>query len=304
MHLLSIILNENTKTIKNLADKILYNYKYGYIYIDYSITENERENTISFSIDTDYFNIYKDCSVDEFINTFKQYCAIAIADYIVDGLEGKIVNKILQNNYSFVSKDEREFILQQFYKFIENEYDDNAISSKVNRKAKILYKLMDFLEFNSTINIVGFIKFRLKNYFDDLNDILDRAIEEYVMEKEYKEFIKLLRYFVNIQEPKIELLNIIVDKDGKYHLHDENFKVIDDKYIRELSDDLEDNNLSRDDMLISSLITMAPKRIIIHYAKNIKNNEIIETIENIFQEKVIICNSFKICNHKKEVREE
>ncbi len=37
-----------------------------------------------------------------------------------------------------------------------------------------------------------------------------------MVEKEYNEFIKLLKYFVDVQENKIDEVNIIIDKLGNY----------------------------------------------------------------------------------------
>ncbi len=306
MHLLSIAMNDKSEVIKNIADKILHNYKYQGVNINYSILDNGKENTINFYIDNKNLINNEDYPQEDITSDFKHYSAIAITDYIVDGLEVKLIDKILQSNYSFLSNDERKFILNQLNFFLENEfyYDNMEIPYKINRKAKTLYKIIDFLTYNDTIHVMGFLKFRLKSYFEELNDVIDRAIEEYMMEKEYKEFIKLLKYFVNIQEPKIDVLNIIVDKDGRYHLHDENLKAINDDYIRALAKDFVDNDLSYDDLLISALITIAPKKIVIHYASNIKNKEIIETIKNIFDKSLYMCNNCRICNLNKEAKEE
>jgi hypothetical protein len=46
------------------------------------------------------------------------------------------------------------------------------------------------------------------------------------MEREYKEFIRLLRYFVDIQDPKFDTIHVIVGFDGKYALFDENRREI------------------------------------------------------------------------------
>ncbi|MDK2918081.1 MAG: hypothetical protein PWQ37_814 [Candidatus Petromonas sp.] len=306
MRLLSIVFKESKDEVKRIAQKILQNYNSPDINIDSEIIEVGKYKSVNFYIDENLIPSSEEYINSDFKNVFKHYAAIIVVDYIIDNLEFKIIEKILCNNYSFLKSGERKFILQQLNKFLEKEfYDKNVdVPYKVNRKAKILYKLMNFLSNNDTVNVEGFVHFRLKNYFEDLNDILDRAIEEYMMEKEYREFIRLLKYFVNVQEPKIELLNVVVDKHGKYHLYDKDNKVIEDKYIRELMDDLLDNDLSYDDMLISSLITIAPKKIVIHYASNIKSNEIIETIKNIFEERVYICSSCRICNLNRVIKEE
>lgn len=305
MDLLSITLYENVDNTNRLIDMILKNYGDEDIKINSKIVDEGKFNTISFYIDKD--SIEKDNKYDdEYINTFNHYAAIGISNYIVDILEIKIVERILYTNYYFLKANEKKLIIDQLDKCFDSEIYDNSIDVpyKINRKAKILYKLLDFFDKNNKINIEGFVNFRLRNYLEDLYEIIDRVIEEYVMEKEYKEFIKLLKYFVDIQESKIELINIVVDKTGMYHFFDEGNNVINDEYIRGLVSDLVDSNLNNDDMLVSTLITIAPKRIVFHFVSNVKNTEIIETIKNIFDGKVYICNNCRLCNMNKIIKEE
>lgn len=302
--LLSITLCENEENISNLINMILKNCSHEDIRIDNKILGQEKVSTVCFYINEKTINkndnLYRD-----FANPFKHYAAVGISNYIVDTLELKIIEKILQTNYYFLKSDEKKLILKQLNNYMNNEMHDRNIEVpyKVNSKAKILYRLVDFLNENNAINIEGFVNFRLRNYLEDLYEIIDRVIEEYQMEKEYNEFIKLLRYFVNSQESKIELINIVVDRRGKYHFFDEDNKLIDDEYIRGLIEDLVDNNLNNDDMLVSTLITIAPKKIVFHFTNNVKNTEIIETIKNIFDGRVYICNQCKICNMNKEIKE-
>lgn len=70
-------------------------------------------------------------------------------------------------------------------------------------------KIKTCLEENEEINIQGFITFRMKELREDIEEIIDKVVEEYMVEKEYREFVKLLKYFVDIQESKIEKLIFI-----------------------------------------------------------------------------------------------
>lgn len=58
-----------------------------------------------------------------------------------------------------------------------------------------------------------------------LEDSVDIAIDEYLMDKEYNEFIKLLRHFVDLQEPKRDLVNVVFS-NHKIILMDENLNYI------------------------------------------------------------------------------
>lgn len=47
---------------------------------------------------------------------------------------------------------------------------------------------------------------------EDLEAVIDKVVERYMVEKEYDEFINLLKYFVDIQENKIDEVNVIIKK--------------------------------------------------------------------------------------------
>ena len=54
-------------------------------------------------------------------------------------------------------------------------------------------------------------------------------------------------------------------------------------------------DINYDDLLISSLISLAPKKIIIHRISQFTNKELLNTIFNIFLDKVIICTECELC---------
>jgi len=197
-------------------------------------------------------------------------------------------------------------IINQLDDSKEYEYGNKTIDVpyKVNRKAKVLYRLIDYLEKEKVINVEGFLNFRLNEYFTEVYEILDKLIDEYMMEKEYEEFIGLLKYFVNTQKSQIDTLNIVVDKKGKYHFYDKSLKALTEEYIKDTVSEISIKNLSSDDLLLSYLITLLPEKINFHQISNIRNKEIIETIKNIFENRVYICNNCRICNLGKSIREE
>ncbi len=114
-----------------------------------------------------------------------------------------------------------------------------------------------------------------------------------MVDKEYNEFIKLLKYFVEIEESKLDKLNILIDSTGKYTLKDSEGNDLTEEVYIEISDVKYVENISIDDMLISWLITNVPKEINIYNIENCTNKELINTIKNVFEERVNIYNSDK-----------
>jgi putative sporulation protein YtxC len=145
---------------------------------------------------------------------------------------------------------------------------------------------MEHLESNDELVLEGFIRFRMKDFTRELEEAVDRAVDDLLIEKEYTEFIKLLRYFVEIQEPKVEEVHVLLGEDKKYTLLDSSLHVINNDILEDLAKEITDKEISHDDLLISSLITIAPRKITIHQFDKIKNTELLNTISNVFSGKV------------------
>ena len=71
------------------------------------------------------------------------------------------------------------------------------------------------------------------------------------------------------------------------HLLYEN-KNITKNCFEEFNETKEQNNLNNEDVLISSLITLAPRKLFLHFEGENYNKKIVNTIEQIFENKVFV----------------
>ena len=155
---------------------------------------------------------------------------------------------------------------------------------------------MDYFDNSNSIILDGFVNFRLKDYIRNLEEIVDKAVDDFLMDREYREFIRLLRYFVEIQEPKIDTVHVIVNYDNKYTLLDGSKREITNECIQEYVNEITEGEINYDDLLVSSLITFAPRKVVIHSMGHSRNKELMETIKNVFYGRVIICQGCELCS--------
>lgn len=256
--------------------------------------------------------IYYYCYVDDDIllkgnyedlrKMFFHCVANALSDIIINFWEPKLIKKIIKDNYFYFDANEQNRI----YEFAADILNFNETCGKQNlfyqikRKTFVLHKIIDYLKTSSTIILDGFINFRLKAYIDQLEEAVDKAIDEYLMDKEYREFIKLLRYFVDLQEPKKDLVNVVL-RGGEFYLLDDKMNLIEkdegmDMIARENPD------VNPDDILVSTLINMAPKKIVIHGFKGREKVEVINALYNIFEGRITFCTNCKICIELKPLK--
>jgi putative sporulation protein YtxC len=245
-------------------------------------------------------------SFNDIIYISKHYIANAISDIIIDIMETKILKKCIDTNYYYFGDDERARILDFACKSLGsdiNDRDENCVY-RLSRKARVLQKVLDYLDMNSNLIVDGFIRFRMKDYVVELEEAVDRSVEEYLMEREYNEFIKLLRYFVEIQEPKVDTVNVLKNPDNSYKLLDGEGRVVSNELLDDLAGEVLENNINYEDLLVSSLITIAPTRIIFHAHTVSESSEILDTIKKVFYQKVIICHGCEMCYVKKPIEKE
>ena len=221
----------------------------------------------------------------------------ALADYIIRCYEERLIRRIVNTNYCYFSQTDRKEILRESLSIVKNE-DKSFLNTllQIRRRNIIVKSLMEYFESSNTIILDGFINFRLKEYMKDLEEIVEKAVDNFLMEREYREFIRLLKYFVDIQEPKYENVHIIANNQGTYNLFDDKKKEITNDCIREYLNEISENGINYDDLLVSSLITLAPKKITIHNILHFKNKELLETIRNIFHDGVNICKGCSLCD--------
>ncbi len=214
---------------------------------------------------------------------------------VIDELEEDFLNSLLIQNYFYFDANERKDI-------INLSFDIMSYSQNFNAKFKTIYSsFYEYLLNHRSLYLKGFTNFRLKNYFTILDEVITEAVNSYIIEKEYLEFISLLRLYINSQNSNCELVHIVYSSSNTILL-DENKQIID------ISEDclntkyLSDISFSSNDYTLNSLLTLLPKEIYIHLIDNYID-EFINTLQAIFENRVHICTDCNICKIYKNSKE-
>nr|WP_269205510.1 MULTISPECIES: putative sporulation protein YtxC [Clostridium] len=228
-------------------------------------------------------------------NKFSLYIANIIYNIVVKEFYREEMYSYLTDSYFFLKYEEMQEVINRSIEILSNSEkitDEDTIYC-MNKKNDIIDKIKECIDENDTINIRGFITFRMKQLRKDFECIVSKVVEKYIAKKEYDEFIKLLKYFVDIQESKIKELNIIIQNDGSYLIQDENKKDMMEDMFKELTGINSTQDVEDDDLIISGLITYCPENIVIYNKENSKNKEMINTIEEVFKGRVKFCEENK-----------
>ena len=208
---------------------------------------------------------------------------------VIDELEESFLKRFLLKNYFYFDSNEKKRILDICYDNFANDFN-----IYFDKKYNCLIKNFEtYLTNNKSIILSGFINFRLKDYLSILEDVVDEAVNTFIIEKEYFEFVSLLKMYINSQNSNCESIHLVYNNENSILL-DEN------KNIINISDDifkakyLSDITFSSNDYALNGLLTLLPKKIYIHLVDNCVD-EFIHTLGLIFENRVQICSDCNIC---------
>lgn len=223
-------------------------------------------------------SVYIDKNKEE---TTKIRIASEITNTLIHIIKKELLKEKIQKIYEDIYYEE----LEDIYKHSLDLFN----KKETFIKESIFNRVYDYISTNNHINIDGFVKFRMKDFLNYICKLSDRGLEEYLIKKDQDEFINVLRYFVEVQEEKIDILKVHILKDGSFILSDKDDNILENKNNEDIINMVLKENLNYEDFLISTLLTLCPKKILIY--DNLENNiskEIIETVKSIFDEKVIV----------------
>jgi len=224
----------------------------------------------------------------------KRQVAGIITDLIVDNWEDTLLRDIIRLNYYYFDEAEKGTI----YDYAQKKLNFSK-QFKERNKLLILQKLVEYFNSNSDIVIDGFIRFRLKEYVNGLHDVADQAVDDFLMEREHREFIELLRYFVDMQEPRVDQVNIVLRPDGSFQLFNKEGQVINNDHFEDFLLGLTESEINYEDLLISTLITIAPQEIKFHPGNSKLPAGTIDTIRDVFTGRVFVCPGCSLCWREK-----
>lgn len=243
---------------------------------------------------TNEFKLYKNIIIHyKGTNTefFYNKLATILSYLVIDYFESDIIKNILHSNYFYFDNIEFFDILNLCY---ENLCDDNEFSFE-NRQIILFDIFYNYIKSHHSIIISGFVNFRLSSYRKLLEDLIDLSVNEYIIEREYYEFISLLKLYINSQSSLTNVVHII-NLDYDIFLLDKNLNIIDIDKKSLNAKYLSDVTFSTNDFVLNTLLNLLPKKLYLHQISNYSNLEFVNTLKLIFDGRLEICTDCNICN--------
>jgi putative sporulation protein YtxC len=220
----------------------------------------------------------------------EQALSSVLADYIISIMESVLLLDLIKREFHVKSSEDIQIVEQYCKQFLQGSKASlNSISLLLNnRHAYISQRIAEYFKDHQKMVVEGFVRFRLQEYVEELRMLVELAIDESMLDRQYQEFISLLQYFVYMQETKLPEVHLIHKGGHEFLIFDNRLDAIDMKeFDGSFKMEVLDQDINFEDMIVSTLITVAPATIRIHTRE--PELLIIKTIMQIFEGRTSLC---------------
>ncbi|SFL14327.1 putative sporulation protein YtxC [Paenibacillus sp. 1_12] len=234
-------------------------------------------------------------STKQQLEALYQLAAETAADWVIQDEEEKRLRQLIVHEFQYDKAEDIREILS-YLKPELSEDRPEQLEMRTRRNLKVSQQLFALLKDSKDLNLSGFMRFRFHDYMQELREIVEYAVDEFLMDRQYKEFISLLQYFVYIQEAKIPFAHLIHKGGNEFELLNDRMENIDTSETNAtLTMELLEKDVNFEDLIVSTLISVSPQLIYIHTRD--PDQQIIQTISQIFENRVELCEYCGLCHN-------
>jgi len=241
-----------------------------------------------------YSNIIVHYTGENFSLFINNFCDI-LTDCIINFYEYENFKKIINMNYFYFSEIDRNNILNNCNDFLKEDTIEKEI-----KKEHIYVSLLKYIDENKYFVLDGFVNFRLSKYIKVLDNIVDSAVNDFLIEREYNEFISLLKLYIDSKKSSNETIHLI-------YMNNESILLDNNKNVISIDDNildakyLSDITFSSNDYALNTLLKILPEKILLHIID--EEDEFINTLKLIFENNINTCNHCSICTAYKMIKQ-
>jgi len=221
-------------------------------------------------------------NVDLFLNKISTLLTYVVIDFY----EPCLIKNLINTNYFYFSTEDKK----EIFNICLTNIDFHNSISMFNIISNSFHSY--FLD-NKYVILDGFVNFKLKDYIKELDSIVDMCVNKFIIDREYNEFINLLKSYIQTSPSSTSTVHLIYKNEDSILLDETksliqfNNDLINQKYVSDIS-------FSSNDFALNSLLTLLPNKLYIHLID--KEDDFINTLKLIFDKRVFICNDCDLCN--------
>ncbi len=240
-----------------------------------------------------YYNI-----IIHYVGEDMHYFITALSQILTDSVilfyEPRLLHHLIHFHYFYFDEYEKNSIEEFCYDLEDGliESENPEVPLFYDREKQVLPSFIDYIQENKSMILDGFVYFRLADYMATLEKMVEYAVNQYVVEKEYTEFIDLLKIYIESNSCKQDLVHLIYT-NGESILLDKHKSIISITEHTVEAKYLSDISFSSNDYTLNTLLTLLPKKIEVHIIG--ESDDFIHTLELIFGNRISLCKDCHIC---------
>lgn len=230
------------------------------------------------------------------VENFELEISKILSDCIINFYEKTLINRLINFNYFYYTADEKKAVRDNCNELLLSE------GQELNRHTIITEEIFNYIKNSKIIVLDGIVNFRLPNYIEYLDSIIEFAVKKLIIENEYAQFIDTLKNYIFSTPSKVDQLHLVCI-NNEFILLDKYHNLINLSTIITLNPELSDIPFSNNDYILNTLLSLLPKKLYVHLAQEEHNNndsnnnsEFLTTITKIFSNRLSICKNCNICN--------
>nr|WP_243239454.1 putative sporulation protein YtxC [Sulfobacillus harzensis] len=213
--------------------------------------------------------------------------ARALAQYLLIYHERDWLDELLARRYHSFDPDEHRQIVKDVLSLLHSDREQDV--GRLDLAATLIFS---YLESSSTVVVEGIRTFLLPDIRVEFEEAIDHAVDIFLMEQEYQEFVRLLRQLVQVAGHSKEWIHVRF-RDNRFFFEDGSGTRIGEDLVTDMLEGVDHEEGALDDVLISALVTLAPARITIHRGQ--LHAEGRETLKQVFEGNVLFCHGCARC---------
>ncbi|MFC5402789.1 putative sporulation protein YtxC [Cohnella soli] len=227
----------------------------------------------------------------------KTYCdrvGRVLAEYTLYDQEPSLLRAIFRERFGSKDEMETDLLIAETVSLLDGEPEvgESWIGrGRERRLQKLAARYSHYLEGHDRLHLDGFLRFRLGDYRAEVQEAAETAIEERMMERQYQEFMKLLKSMVEWQETRTSAVHVLHAGGHAFRLLDEEMRPLEEGVAareerQTLAERLEPGEQEEESRVVSRLLEASPRQLYIHTPE--PESQVIRTIVGIFGDRAAV----------------
>ncbi|WP_256760832.1 putative sporulation protein YtxC [Cohnella sp. WQ 127256] len=234
----------------------------------------------------------------------KNYCdrvGRVLAEYTLSDQEPSLLRSLFQMRFGLKDEVETDLLIAEAVSLMDGEPDFGETwmgRGREHRLQKLTSRFSLYLENHERLHLDGFLRFRLNDYRSEVQEAAETAIEERLMERQYQEFMALLKSMVEWQETRTSTVHVLHSGGHAFRLLDEDMRPLEQQYPELTGAGVESQQLAEvheihgeqveeeESQVVSRLLAASPRQLYIHTTE--PESQVIRTIIGIFGDRAAL----------------